>query len=313
MKRTLFLVAAALPALLAAQDLGDLESRADEVATVTVNSDVLRAFARLCADEKDKDFLQALKNVSEISVRALSFHNGRMPADSDVDRVRAATIPPGWPKFLTSRSSHPAELVEGYMGPGGMALLSIEPGEIATVRIVGSLSPSSVPALGAHFGLPHIRQGIVIQAPPGAPSAFAPPPAGPRPGKLDFNRLVRDVEAREGIRKLHIPLFGLIRPVAFIGSGGSVRGLEMAIFENAPSGFVAGVAPSVPHGWSPFVEAREKDDITRIWLGETGASMHLLIATQDSEDAVLLTTKVRIADLDKDPFDWRRDSRSRDN
>jgi hypothetical protein len=92
-----------------------------------------------------------------------------------------------------------------------------------------------------------------------------------------------------------------------------VRALNLAIFENAPEGFVTAVAPSVPRGWSPFVEAREGNEITRIWLGETGASMHMLIATQDASDGVLLTTKLRIADLDKDPFRWGQKGRDKEH
>jgi hypothetical protein len=95
-----------------------------------------------------------------------------------------------------------------------------------------------------------------------------------------------------------------VKPVAFIASGGSVRALDMAIFEDAPEGFVSGVGQSVPSGWSPMVEVREARETTKVWVGDIDRNMHLLIATQDNSEGVLLTTRVSLADLDKDPFSW---------
>src|SRR5579884_2926565 len=171
----LLLAAAAVAAFAAPQDLGDPEKRADEVAIVSLNGDTLRALAKLCSDTKDNDaeFARALSHISAINVRALEFHDHKMPSADDINSVRTAAVPTAWPKFLSSRSKDPDELVEGYLGPDGLALLSWEPGEIAVVRITGSVSPAQLPSLGRHFGVPVIPQGIIYQAP--RPGQSAPP------------------------------------------------------------------------------------------------------------------------------------------
>src|SRR5579884_402340 len=291
MKRSMVLLAAALPVWLAAQDFGDLETRADEVAVVNVNRETLRALAQLCTDEKDSEFLHALTGVAEINVHAFSFHNGQVPDEAEISRLRATVVPRSWPKFLTSRSPAEHELVEGYLGPGGMALLSIEPGEVAVIRIVGTLSADHVSALGGHFGVPRFRQGVVTQTPPPPSSSTVPSSTAKPPDKLNFGHVVRDVEARQGVRHMRIPLFGLAGTVAFVASGGAIRGLDIAIFENAPSDFVLNVGQSVPHGWSSFVDSREGTERTNVWLGDARRRMHLLIATHDGSEGVLLTTR----------------------
>ncbi len=291
-----------------AQDFGDLEKKADEVAIVTVNSNTLHALLHLVSDEKgeDAELAHALANISDISVRSLSFHDHRMPSEEEITSVRARVIPAGWPRFLSSRSKDPDEVVEGYLGPEGMALLTWQPGEVTSVRIRGSVPAASVPALGRHFGIPALRQGMVIEPPGGKPSAFALPPAGPPPAKLNFNALVRDVESREGIQHMHIPLFGLIRPVAFMASSGTVRALDMAIFEDAPSDFARAVEQSIPFGWSKLVEVRQHGESTGVYVGDVGSSIHLIIANRDGSEGVLLTTKVNVRQLCQNPSVWAR-------
>ena len=307
MHKNILLILLGIAALAAAQDFGDLEQRADEVAIVNLNSATLQALLRACADN-DADVREALRvlaGVTEINVRSLEFHSGNMPSDEEIVKLRGRLIPAGWPKFLTSHSKDPAETVEGYWGPEGFAILTWEEGEITFVRIKGFLSPKDVPVLGNKFGIPGMREGLVIQPPPGLSKE---PPASPsselRPAKLNFSAMVHEVEAREGIHHMRIPLFGLVKPVAFVASGGSVRALDMAIFEDAPPTFVDAVAQSVPAGWTPFVEVREEGESTRIWLGEVGHGLRMLMANNDGSEGVLMTTKVNIQELEKSPLAW---------
>jgi len=225
MHKNFLLILLSAAALAAAQDFGDLEKQADEVAIVNLNSATLQALLRACADNDAdvRDALRVLAGVSEINVRSLQFHHGNMPSDEEIGRLRSRLIPAGWPKFLTSRSKDPNETVEGYWGPDGMAILTWQNGEVTFVRVKGFISPNDVPALGNRFGLPGMREGLVIQPPPGLSKEPAASPSSQlRPAKLNFSAMVRDVEAREGIHHLRIPLFGLIKPVAFVATGGGV-------------------------------------------------------------------------------------------
>ena len=302
----LLLLAASSLAL--AQDFGDLEQRADEVAIITVNSGTLQALLRACMDndEDAQKTLRALAGVSEINVRSLEFHEGKMPSDDEIGRLRTRLAPAGWPKFLMSRSKDPNETVEGYWGPAGMALLTWQPGEITYVQIKGFISPKDVPALGHRFGIPEMRQGLVIQAPAGLKQTASAgmPVSDARPAKLNFGAMVHDIEAHEGIHHMRIPLFGLLKPVAYVASGGGVKALDMAIFEDAPPTFAGAVARAVPPGWSRFVQVREENETTDIWLGDVGRSIRLLIANNDGSEGVLLTTNVNIQDLEKSPLAW---------
>lgn len=306
MIRTTLLLSAALTATCLAQDFGDLEKRADEVAIVTVTGDTLRAVLRACSenDEDTRDALRALSGVSEVSVRSLEFHGAGVLSDDEISSARARVIPAGWPKFLTSRSREDSETVEGYWGPQGFALLTWEPGEITYIRISGFLAPKDIPALSGRFGVPDISHGLVIQPIPAAHGAPPSTSSALRPAKLNFGAMVHQIEASEGIHHLHISLFGLIKPVAFVASAGSVRALDMAVFENAPPTFASAVEKAVPPGWSRIVEVREANESTSIWLGEVNGSMRLLIANHDGSDGVLLTTKVDMEELEKSPLDW---------
>ena len=194
MHRIILLLLAA-SSLALAQDFGDLEQRADEVAIVTVNSSTLQALLRACSDNDDdtREALRVLAGVTEINVRSLSFHEGKMPSDDEIGRLRTRLVPAGWPKFLSSRSKEPNETVEGYWGPAGMALLTWEPGEITYVQIKGFISPKDVPALGHRFGIPEMRQGLVIQAPAGLKQTASAgmPVSDARPARCFNSRLVR--------------------------------------------------------------------------------------------------------------------------
>ncbi len=310
--RILCLLAAASVALPAAwaDRLSDLESRADEVAIVTLDAPTLQALLHAVGDNdpEEAQLFRALSGVKQIRVRSLEFHGGGMPEKEDVEAARAAEVPAGFSQFLSSRSKDPDESVDGYAGSDGLALVVAEPGELTTVRIDGMLSPGALPLLGHHFGLPG------LQVDPSAYRSGPPLPSGAaaRPAKLDFKKMARDIEDEDGIHRLHIPLFGLVKPVAFVASGGRARALDLAIFENAPPAFVDSVARRVPAGWSRMVEVREHDERTNIYVGEVNKSMALLISTWDG-DGVLLTVKASLRDLTKDPLAWAQHDHHRDS
>ncbi|MGA2185393.1 MAG: hypothetical protein ABSH47_20420 [Bryobacteraceae bacterium] len=284
-------------------DLADLEGRADEVVRVNMNSATLWALSQAIPDDAGEDarFFQALSGVSEIKVVSLSFHGGGMPPQEDVDAVRARAIPDGWTRFLRSHSTDPEEMVAGYAGPGGLAIITAEPGEITTVHIDGVFSSSAVPLLSHRFGLPAIGSG---EAQPALTTrAEHAAAATMHPEKLDFKRMVRDIEAQEGIHHLRIPLLGLVTPVARMASGGRLRALDLAVFEDAPRTFVDAADRVIPEGWSRFIEVRDGKESTNIYVGAVDQNMPLLIATWDG-DGVLVTVKASLKDLCKSPLAW---------
>ncbi|MGA3024578.1 MAG: hypothetical protein ABSF98_07405 [Bryobacteraceae bacterium] len=284
-------------------DLADLEGRADEVVRVNMNSATLQALSRAIPDNAGEDapFFQALSGVSGIKVVSLSFHGGGMPPPEDVDVLRASVIPAGWTRFLSSRSTDPEEMVAGYAGPGGLAIIAAEPGEITAVHIEGVFSGSAIPLLSHRFGLPAIGSGDT--QPAFATRGEHSTGAAVHPEKLDFKRMVREIEAREGIHHLRIPLLSVASPVARLASGGRARALDLAVFEDAPASFVDAADRALPEGWSRFVEVRDGKESTNIYVGAVDQNMPLLIATWDG-DGVLLTVKASLKDLCKAPLAW---------
>jgi hypothetical protein len=286
-----------------ADGMADLEARADEVVHLHLNSATLRAAARAIPQDTSEDasFFQALSGVSDLQVISLSFHGEGMPAQEDIDVVRSSTVPAGWSRFLNTKSSDPEDLVNGYAGPGGLAIIVAEPDEITAVHIDGILSSGAIPLLSHRFGLPALGSGD-------PPTGFATrgdlaPAATVHAEKLDFKRMVRDIEAQTGAHHLRIPGMGLVSPIARIASGGQARALDVAVFENAPASFVDAVDRAIPEGWSRMVEVRQGKEATDIYVGAVDQDMPLLIATWDG-DGVLVTVKANLKDLCKSPLAW---------
>jgi uncharacterized protein YbdZ (MbtH family) len=286
-----------------ADGLADLEARADEVVHLHLNSATLQAAARAFPQDASQDasFFQALSGVSDLQVISLSFHGEGMPAQEDIDAVRSVAVPAGWTRFLSTKSSDPQEMVNGYAGPSGLAIIVAEPDEITAVHIDGILSSGAIPLLSHRFGLPAIGSG---DSQPGfAARGDHAPAANVHAEKLDFKRMVHEIEAQEGIHHVRIPGMGLISPIARIASGGQAKALDVAVFENAPAGFVDAVDRTIPEGWSRMVEVHEGKEATDIYIGAVDQDMPLLIATWDG-DGVLVTVKANLKDLCKSPLAW---------
>jgi len=290
-----------------ADGLADLEARADEVVHVHLNSATLQAAARAIPQDASMDssddarFFRALSGVSDFQVISLSFHGEGMPPQGDVDAVRSSTVPAGWSRFLSTKSSDPEETVTGYTGLGGLAIIVAEPDEITAVHVDGILSGDAIPLLSHRFGLPAIGSGDPS-------TGFAvrgdhATTATAHPEKLDFKRMVRDIEAQTGAHHLRLPGMGLVSPIARIASGGQAKALDVAVFENAPASFVDAANRAIPEGWSRIVEVREGKEATDIYVGAVDQDMPLLIATWDG-DGVLVTVKANLNDLCKSPFAW---------
>jgi len=293
--------------------LADLEARADEVVRLNLPAPVLRALSQATPEDADEArFLKALAGVSGIRVIVYGFADRDMPDPEDVDAVRSAIVPADWPRFLTSRSKDPDELVQGYAGPGGLALVVAEAGEITAVHIDGMISGSALPALSRRFGLPVLGAADTGMA----ASAESAPVHTIHADSLSFGRLVRNVEQETGVRHMHFPLMGVAMkvasPIAYAASGGRAKAIDFAIFEGAPPRFTDAVDKVMPEGWSRFVEVREQDERTNIYLGEIDRWMPMLIATRDNEDGVLVTVKASLKDLFKAPLDWAHHDRDHD-
>jgi hypothetical protein len=284
--------------------LADLQARADEVVHINLNSATLRALSRaIAANEAGDDarFFQALAGASAIQVVTLEFHGEGMPPREDVDAVRASAIPAGWTRFLGSRSKEPEEMVDGYAGPGGLAIVTAEADEITAVRIDGAFPGNALPLLSHRFGLPAIG---AVEPPAGfATRGENHAVATAHPEKLDFKRMVREIETNEGIHHLRIPLMGLVAPAAWVASGGRAKALDMAVFEDVPATFTGAADRALPEGWSRMVEVHDGNESTNIYVGAVDEDMPLLIATWDG-DGVLLTVKASLKDLYQSPLAW---------
>lgn len=296
-----FVVALAAPP---SDDLAELEARADEVVHINMNPALLRALSRAIPNKDTGDdarFFQALAGASAIQVVTLEFRGEGTPAQEDVDVVRASTVPAGWTRFLSSHSRDPEETVAGYAGPGGLAIVTAERDEITAVHIEGVFPGGAVPLLSHRFGLPAIGSGDVHGgfATRGEHSDVATA----HPDKLDFKRMVHEIEAHEGIHHLRIPLMGLITPAAWVASGGRAKAVDLAVFEGVPASFMDAADRAVPAGWSRMVEVRDGKEATNIYVGAVDEDMPLLIATWDG-DGVLVTVRASLKDLCKSPLAW---------
>jgi len=304
MFRSFLLLAGAAFPLLAQNpiDLSDFEKQADEVAIVSLDQSTLRALEAFVPEEgEDAELFRALKGANSIRVRALSFEDRTIPSRSDFDSLRDRVSRAGWKEFLETQSKDNNENVSGFLGPEGLLIIAGEAGELTSVEVKGSVGAGQAVLFGGHFGLPALHPSKALPAAETVPTDTAPLR---RPAKLDFHQVVRAVEQREGIKRVHIPFLGLAAPAAFIGSGGRVRGVDLAIFENAPNSFTDSVAKAVPRDWARLVEVRGRGEETYVFIGEAGTRMSLLVATHDSEDGVLVTAKIKARDLCQPALAW---------
>lgn len=121
----------------------------------------------------------------------------------------------------------------------------------------------------------------------------------------DFNAIVEGIESHYGVKRLHIPLLGVVNFFVKVTRPQGVKQLNLAVFEdlNYPpadgSQFDALVRNAVGGRWEPLVVARSRRDNewTYIYSSATKHDWKLLVATFEPSEATVVQLKVNPAKL----------------
>jgi hypothetical protein len=184
---TALALALALPFTAAAQgarlklDLGDLASKAKESVNITIDkSTVDWASQALNSKGGDTEKLrEIMKDLEGITIQTLEFEkNEKMPAVEELIGAARNVLKeldgPGWKSIInvTEKKEKGSELVRVSLLKdatgkiGGLALLAIEPGEIALISIVGNVKLDQLGAIGKAIGHPGMFGPLGGAAPP---------------------------------------------------------------------------------------------------------------------------------------------------
>ena len=130
-------------------------------------------------------------------------------------------------------------------------------------------------------------------------------------GDSEFGSLVREVESRLGVRRVHIPLFGVATFFVRVAHPSGVNRLEMAVFEKpaqAPDDdlwFEDAMRSALGARWSTMLRVQERRNGERTYLCARPEGKHwkLILATFDRDDVVLMQLRVNpevlLASLDE--------------
>ncbi len=127
--------------------------------------------------------------------------------------------------------------------------------------------------------------------------AAASAPAADR----DFKAVVGGIESQLGIRRMHIPLFGVVMFFAKVAARGEgVKQLDLAVFDEIDytrpdaARFDAIVRSAVSDRWTPFVRVRSNRDneSTFIYLRPDGKDWRMLVASFEAHDAAVIQLKL---------------------
>lgn len=128
-------------------------------------------------------------------------------------------------------------------------------------------------------------------------------------GDVEFDRLVKAIENHYGAKPLHVPFMGLANFVVSVAHPEGASGVRLAVFENIRDLHTA----DDPGEWRerdrfmdtlpgpnlhPLVRvhARKDHEATYIFMGPSGKSTRVLIATFERNEATVIEVK---ADIDR--------------
>ncbi len=121
-------------------------------------------------------------------------------------------------------------------------------------------------------------------------------------GDEEFDRLIRGIESRYGVKKTSIPLFGVANLFVKVARPAGASDMKLAIFEDLDAeklmsdrSFDSLLADLPEQGWRPFVRVESPRDRerVRIYSRMAGKKWELLISTFEPGEAVVM--KVRLS------------------
>lgn len=164
MKKTLLLLAAALPAFAQQtfdfKTLDKLGAKAKESTNITLEGDTLKLAGNFLNDD-NAALKPVVDNLKGVYVRSYEFEKEGQYADADLEPLRAYIKTLQWNKIVDVKEDK--ETNEIYVKPlpnnrlGGLAIIDAEPKEINVIYITGDLSMSDLAKLSGNMGIPDMR------------------------------------------------------------------------------------------------------------------------------------------------------------
>lgn len=124
------------------------------------------------------------------------------------------------------------------------------------------------------------------------------PVAGRAASHPDFDAVVSAVEQRYNSHAQRVPMMGLVSFCAHVATGGGVKGMKIAEFDNLPAApdsaeLEALVRDTLGDAWQPFVTERERNgEMNIIYVQPNGAAMRMLIADYEHGELDLVRIEV---------------------
>jgi hypothetical protein len=164
MKKTLLLLAAALPAF--AQQTFDfhtldkLGAKARESTNITLDGDTLKLAGNFLNGD-NAALKPVVDNLKAFYVRNFEFDKEGQYADADLEPLRAYIKTLQWNKIVDVKEDK--DTSEIYIKPlpnnriGGLAIINAEPKEVNVIYITGDLNMSDLAKLDGNFGIPDMK------------------------------------------------------------------------------------------------------------------------------------------------------------
>jgi hypothetical protein len=147
---------------------------------------------------------------------------------------------------------------------------------------------------------------------------FALPPSA-RAGDKEFGLLVRYVESHYHAHRSHRFLLGFASFAVNVVRPYGVRGMKLALWENqhfaaldgADADFPDVVHAGLDEGWQPMVRvwSRRSGEHTVVFAKPEGNDMKLLVATVESDEAVVVQMRINPDKLSKCIDEWSHEDK----
>jgi hypothetical protein len=143
-----------------------LSEKAEESVVVTLDSNMLRLFARFEKGGGDASTRKLIEGLESIYVRSFQFGWEDEYKPADVEAIRTQFQAPTWSRIVGVRSKGSGSDVDVYFKDGGngklggVVVISAEPRELTVVSIVGSIEPGQLAELGGQFHIPKLEMAL---------------------------------------------------------------------------------------------------------------------------------------------------------
>jgi hypothetical protein len=127
-------------------------------------------------------------------------------------------------------------------------------------------------------------------------------------GSWEFKQLVQSLETQHHGKRTRVPMWRLLRPMLKVGAPAGVKTVDVAIFEDqgyfnsgAAARFEVDLERIFGPGWQPMVRSLSRRDGERTWIyaRPQGKDLHLMILTQEPDNAVVIEARLRPQSLGK--------------